>query len=186
MFNYDAILGIIFIKRQKGLLILYFFFYYFWTELTRRDNAVFNKETEYALRGLVYVQVRNMKGFKPGIAEIANEIDAPPFYTGKIMQRLVKQGFLISVKGKGGGFYFDESKPDLPLKTIIQAVEGEKTYSGCGFGLKHCDENHPCPLHEQYAPIRESISNLISGNTIQSLALDYHLGNETLLNRLKR
>jgi len=64
---------------------------------------MFNKETEYALRGLVYVQVQQTKGFKPGIIEIAKEIDAPLFYTGKIMQRLVKMGFLLSTKGKGGG-----------------------------------------------------------------------------------
>jgi len=146
---------------------------------------VFNKETEYALRGLVYVHVQQIKGLKPGIAEIAKEIDAPPFYTGKIMQRLVKQGFLMSMKGKGGGFFFDESKPDLPLKTVIQAVEGEKTYSGCGFGLKHCDENHPCPLHGQYAPIRDAINNLISQNTIQSLAREHRSGEDILLRRLK-
>jgi len=146
---------------------------------------MFNKETEYALRGLVYIQVQNLKGSKPGIAEIAKEIDAPPFYTGKIMQRLVKQGFLVSIKGKGGGFFFDERKPELPLKTVIQAIEGEKTYAGCGFGLKHCDENHPCPLHGQYAPIRDSINNLISGNTVQSLARDYHSGDDTTLSRLK-
>ena len=146
---------------------------------------MFNKETEYALRGLVYVQVQNMKGSKPGIIEISNEIDAPLHYTGKIMQRLVKQGFLFSNKGKGGGFYFDERKPDLPIKTVIQTIEGEKTYAGCGFGLRHCDENNPCPLHSQYAPIRDSINNLISGNTVQSLARDYQNGERTPLTRLK-
>ena len=147
---------------------------------------MFNKETEYALRGLVYVQVQNYKGFKPGIAEIAKEIDAPQFYTGKIMQRLVKQGFLTSVKGKGGGFIFDESKPALQLKVIIQAIEGTKTFAGCGFGLKHCDEEHPCPLHEQYAPIRESISELITINTVQSLARDYNGMDDLLSGSLKR
>ena len=146
---------------------------------------MFNKETEYALRGLVYVQVQNMKGTKPGIIEISNEIDAPLHYTGKIMQRLVKQGFLFSNKGKGGGFYFDERKPDLPIKKVIQAIEGEKTYAGCGFGLKHCDENNPCPLHGQYAPIRDAINNLISENTIQSLARDHQNGDDMLLSRLK-
>jgi Rrf2 family transcriptional regulator, iron-sulfur cluster assembly transcription factor len=146
---------------------------------------MFNKETEYALRGLVYVQVQNIKGFRPGIAEIAKEIDAPPFYTGKIMQRLVKQGFLMSLKGKRGGFSFDERKPDLPLKLVIQAIEGEKTYCGCGFGLKHCDENHPCPLHGQYAPIRDLIEKLVSLNTVQSLAREYHSGKDELLSWLK-
>ncbi len=146
---------------------------------------MFNKETEYALRGLVYVQVQNMKGTKPGIIEIANEIDAPLHYTGKIMQKLVKQGFLRSLKGKGGGFLFDERKPDLPIRNVITAIEGEKTFAGCGFGLKHCDENNPCPLHGQYAPIRDAINNLISENTIQSLAREHQNGDETFLSRLK-
>jgi Rrf2 family protein len=156
------------------------------TGLITKGKAVFNKETEYALRGLVYVQVQNYKGFKPGIAEIAAEIDAPPFYTGKIMQRLVKQGFLSSIKGKGGGFLFDAQKPELSLKIVIQAIEGTKTYAGCGFGLKHCDEEHPCPLHEQFAPIRNSINDLITLNTVQSLARDFHGIDNLILGSLKR
>jgi Rrf2 family protein len=142
---------------------------------------MFNKETEYALRGLVYVRVQQILGHKPGIIEIATEIDAPLFYTGKILQRLVKMGFLLSSKGKGGGFYFDLSKPDLPLKTIVEAIEGGKAYSGCGFGLKQCNDDNPCPLHEQYAPIRASIDKLVTLNTVQSLALNYRNGENILL-----
>jgi len=145
---------------------------------------MFNKETEYALRGLVYVQVQQMKGFKPGIIEIAKEIDAPLFYTGKIMQRLVKMGFLLSTKGKGGGFYFDPAKPDLPLKTVIKAIEGPKAYSGCGFGLKSCSDDQHCSLHDQYAPIREAINTLVSENSVQSLAHDFNNCDDILLKRL--
>ena len=72
---------------------------------------MFNKETEYALRGLVYIQTQNMLGKKPGIVEIAKEIDSPQFYMAKILQRLVRLGFIASTKGKGGGFYFDVEKP---------------------------------------------------------------------------
>ena len=131
---------------------------------------MFNKETEYTIRGLVYIQLQNIKNRRPGTAEIAREIDAPPFYTAKILQRLVRQGFLESVKGKGGGFYFNSHKPDLPLVTLIEATEGDKSFSGCGFGLKNCDSGNPCPLHQKYAPIRKSINNLVSGETVQSLA----------------
>jgi Rrf2 family protein len=131
---------------------------------------MFNKETEYALRGLVYIKLQNLKERRPGTAEIAKEIDAPQFYTAKILQRLVRAGFLESIKGKGGGFFFDPEKPDLQLVRLISATEGDKSYSGCGFGLKHCDENNPCPLHEKYALIRNSIKKLISEETVQSLA----------------
>jgi Rrf2 family protein len=131
---------------------------------------MFNKETEYALRGLVYIQIRNLTGEKPGVAEIAREIDAPPFFTAKILQRLVRQGYVNSLKGKGGGFYFDNSKPELPIKDLIVATEGSNLLSGCGFGLRHCNTGNPCPLHEKYSPIREALNNLVSTETIQSLA----------------
>lgn len=131
---------------------------------------MFNKETEYALRGLVYIKLQNLKGRRPGTAEVSKEIEAPPFYTAKILQRLVRVGFLKSLKGKGGGFFFDADKPDLQLIDLIAAIEGDRSYSGCGFGLKHCDSANPCPLHEKYTSIRESINRLISEETVQSLA----------------
>jgi Rrf2 family protein len=134
---------------------------------------MFNKETEYALRGLVYIQIQNLTGRMPGVAEIAKEIDAPPFFTAKILQRMVRQGFVKSLKGKGGGFYFDINKPDLPIKDFIVATEGGTLFSGCGFGLRNCDITNPCPLHEKYAPIRDSINTLVSTETIQSLATKF-------------
>ena len=131
---------------------------------------MFNKETEYALRGLVYIQSQNTLGKRPGMAEIAEKIGAPPFYAAKILQRLVKQGFVNSLKGKGGGFYFDQNKEALLLIDLITAIEGSNLFYGCGFGLKHCDENNPCPLHAKYAIIREGLLKLVTEETIQRLA----------------
>ena len=131
---------------------------------------MFNKETEYALRGLVYIKLQNLNGRRPGTAEVSKEIDAPRFFTAKILQRLVRFGFLESIKGKGGGFFFDPSKPDLPLIKLINSTEGESSFSGCGIGLKHCNEDNPCPLHEKYSLIRKAINKLVSEETVQSLA----------------
>lgn len=131
---------------------------------------MFNKETEYALRGLVYIKLQNLRNKRPGIAEVAKEIDAPPFYIAKILQRLVRSGFIRSVKGKGGGFFFEKDKPDIALAELISETGSDKAFTGCGFGLKQCDEQNPCPLHEKYAPIRDSINRLVSEETVQSLA----------------
>ena len=144
---------------------------------------MFNKETEYALRWLVYIQIQNLKGRRPGIIEIAQEIDAPQFYIAKILQRLVKLGFIESQKGKGGGFYFDSTKPDIPLRDLIMATEGDKSFRGCAFGLKQCDENNPCPLHEKYAPIRNALNNLITEEGVQSLAQKIPTGENAILKR---
>lgn len=146
---------------------------------------MFNKETEYAIRGLVYIQAQNSLGRKPGVLEIAQEIDAPHFYTAKILQRLVRQGFISSQKGKGGGFYFDSGKEALSLKQLIIATEGDTLFCGCGFGLKTCDENNPCPLHEKFAPIRDALNKLVSEESVQSLATKTNQGKEFVLPRFK-
>lgn len=136
---------------------------------------MFNKETEYALRGLVYIKLQNVYKKRPGTEEIAKEIEAPYYYTAKILQRLVRAGFLESIKGKGGGFYFDSEKPDLTLSKLIISIEGDSSFTGCGFGLRQCSEKNPCPVHEKYAPIREAIKKLVSEETIQSLALKVYM-----------
>ncbi len=131
---------------------------------------MFKKESEYALRSLVYIQIQNQLGRRPGIVEISSEIDTPPPFTAKILQRLVRMGFLESMKGKNGGYFFNPDKPPIPLKKVIVAIEGDKIFTGCGFGLSHCDANNPCPLHDAYGPIREAIDQLLSYETIQDLA----------------
>ncbi len=131
---------------------------------------MFKKETEYALRGLVYIKIQNQNGRSPGISEISTEIETPQHYMAKILQRLVRMGFIQSVKGKNGGYSFNTEKPDLTLKEVIVSIEGDELFEGCGFGLKHCDEKNPCPLHSSYAPIRDAINKLVDDETIQSLA----------------
>lgn len=138
---------------------------------------MFSKEAEYAIRALVYVQAKNREGIKPGVEEISNSIDSPKFFTARILHRLGKLGFIGSQKGRNGGFFFDPEKPDLPLKDIITAIDGDKLFTGCGFGLKQCDENNPCPLHNQYARVRDAINLLTSTQSIQILATNLKVGN---------
>jgi Rrf2 family protein len=140
---------------------------------------MFSKETEYAIRALVYIQTRNMDGIKPGVEEISDRIDSPRFFTARILHRLAKIGFIGSQKGRNGGFFFDPKKPFLTLKEVITTIEGDKLLIGCGFGMKHCNENNPCPMHNQYALIRNALNLLTSTQTIQSLA-----GQQTIKNIL--
>ena len=131
---------------------------------------MFKKETEYALRALVFIWQRNSKGERPGIAEIAKEIIAPAPYIAKILQRLVKNELLFSQRGKGGGFYFDEDQSDLLLQDVIMITEGKKVFTSCGFGLGKCEDSNPCPIHDQYKNIRLSLSKVFKENTIRDIA----------------
>ncbi len=131
---------------------------------------MFKKETEYALRSLIYIQIQNRSNITPGIAEIAAEIGTPKPFTAKVLQRLVRNSFIESVKGKNGGFFFDKNKPELTLKEVIYSIEGDNTYSRCGLGLSTCDDTCQCPIHDSFSEIRDATDSLISKETIQSLA----------------
>lgn len=145
---------------------------------------MFKKETEYALRALVYIQLQNLNERRSGIIEIATEIETPQSFTAKILQRMVKQGFVESLKGINGGFFFNVKKEDLQLKKVIVSIEGDSLFSGCGFGLKQCDENNPCPLHFSYAPIRDAIDKLVTEETIQGLAGKLNSNGKFTLSRI--
>jgi Rrf2 family protein len=131
---------------------------------------MWSKTTEYAIRALVQVAVSNAAGRRPGFREIAEEIDAPVQFTAKILQSLSRGGLVSSVRGRGGGFFFAAGAPELTLAEVIRVLEGEKYFTGCVVGLPHCSEDHPCPLHNEFARIRTDLVSLADRETVQGLA----------------
>jgi len=131
------------------------------------------KTTQYALWGLVYTQMQNSKGNRPGVLEISKKIKAPRFSLAKIFQFLVKRGFLSSAKGINGGFYFEQNQPELTIKELLIATGENNVITECILGIKDCNIDNPCPVHEQWYTIRTSMEQIFSTITIQSLAKSY-------------
>jgi len=128
------------------------------------------KTTEYAIRALVYIFIQNQEGKRPGFKEISKKIDSPEQFTAKVLQNLARAELISSIKGRGGGFFFDQTATPLTIYDVIRVMEGDKFFSKCGFGLKRCDGESPCPLHHDYSSVRESFFKLVKKETIQSLA----------------
>jgi Rrf2 family protein len=138
------------------------------------------KSTEYAIRALVYVQLQNWKKMRPGVAEIAREIEAPTAFTAKILHVLTSRSILESMKGRGGGFFFTDNHSDLSLYKIIMVMEGESLFTKCGFGLKNCNDANPCPLHDRYAALRKELLEMAHSETVISLAQKISQGHAVL------
>jgi Rrf2 family protein len=142
-----------------------------------------SKSTEYAIRALVFVQLRNWEQKRPGVSEIAKEIEAPEAYTAKILQTLTKSKLLESLKGRGGGFFFNDNQSSLTLYDVIHVVEGDTCFHKCGFGLKQCNNDNPCPLHEKYILVRDSFYDIVKAESIKSLS-EKILHGDAVLNRI--
>lgn len=146
---------------------------------------ILSKATEYSIRSLIYIRSKMDLQQHIGFREVAREIGAPEPFTGKILQELVRKGFLHSSKGPGGGFYLLDDDGPLALSTVIEAIEGIGFFERCGLGLKNCSADNPCPIHKKYARIRKQLRDLMATETIWSLAKKIKNG-KTILYSLDR
>ena len=128
---------------------------------------MFSKTCEYAIRALIYIAQKSKDGNRIGIKEIASGIDSPEYFIAKILQDLSRKGFVQSAKGPNGGFFMDGSNLKLSIADIVREIDGDKLFSGCGFGLKECSESHPCPIHNEFKHIRQSIKTMLEESRIQ-------------------
>jgi Rrf2 family protein len=143
---------------------------------------IFSKTCEYAIRAVLFIAQKTEDGGKVGIKEIAKGIDSPESFIAKILQDLSRKGFVLSAKGPTGGFYLDKACLSYSLADIVRAVDGDQLFSGCGLGLRNCSETRPCPIHNEFKAVRESIHAMLQAATVGDF-------NETLvqgLSHLKR
>lgn len=142
-----------------------------------------SKSTEYAIRALVFIRLENWKERRPGVIEIAREIETPPAFTAKILQILTRHRLVQSMKGRGGGFFFSHDREPITLHEVILVMEGDGLFHRCGIGLKNCSNENPCPIHYEYMKVREEMSHIVQNETIYSLASKVASG-EAVINRI--
>ncbi len=131
---------------------------------------MFSKTCEYGIKATVYVANISKEKRRVQLKEIAEEIDSPAAFTAKIMQQLVRNNIINSIKGPTGGFEISEQQmKTTKLNQIVLAIDGDKIYNGCGLGLDKCNDLKPCPLHDKFKVIREDLKNMLTSTTIYEL-----------------
>ena len=138
---------------------------------------MFSKACEYGIKAAIFIAVNSSENRLVSPREISEEIDSPQAFTAKILQALVRNHVVISVRGAQGGFKIDKDKiATTKLSQIVYAIDGDSIYSGCGLGLHTCNENHPCPVHDRFKIVREELKDLLENTTLEQLALDIKSG----------
>jgi len=145
---------------------------------------MFSKACKYAIRSLIYLASKAESPEKIGLKEIATEIDSPVAFTAKIMQILSKQNLVNSTKGPHGGFYINNTMAEIKLIQVVKAIDGTQSINDCGLGLSSCSDEHPCPIHHEFAAIRDALNKLLEEQTIQHLAREMLAGKSVLKHHL--
>ncbi len=145
---------------------------------------IFSRSAEYAIRGLVHLAC-----LEPGKAALARNIAAgtglPEPFLAKLLQDLVRDGYLKSNKGPRGGFRLAVAAARIPLFKIVEAIDGPGKYQRCIAGQAECHERVACSMHDSWMPLRARIVEYLQETTIADLAAS--LGeNRRLLVRVQR
>lgn len=129
-----------------------------------------SKSCKYAIRATIFLASKVDGDVKFSAKEIADKIEAPQAFTGKILQPLKKHGIISSLKGPYGGFYCEKHQLNLSVIDIVQAIDGLSVFEECVLGLNECTKEHPCPMHHQYVDARDAMLKSFEETTIASLA----------------
>ena len=152
--------------------------------ITKLLFLMFSKSCNYAIKAAIFIAKHSLEENKVGFVDIAKEIDSPQAFTAKILQILVKSGIIDSVKGVNGGFYIPKKNiATTYLVAIVDAIDGDAVFHGCGLGLSQCSETHPCPVHDKFKSIRDELARMLETTNLEELALGIKSG-ETFLKSL--
>lgn len=138
---------------------------------------MFSKACEYGIRASIYIAEQSQLNRKVSLIEVSDAIESPAPYTSKILQLLSRNKIIKSDKGPTGGFSIDKQELDeIKLSTIVEAIDGNDIYMGCGLGLNKCNEKKPCSVHNQFKAIRNELKKMLENTTVKSLAEDHEKG----------
>lgn len=99
----------------------------------------FSEAANIGLHGMIILA----KSEKPQNAiQLSETLGKSKHHIGKVLQRLVKDGFLTSYRGPTGGFAIRSNPEDVTLLDIYEAIEGKVEVKNCP---RH---NHICPINK--------------------------------------
>ena len=114
------------------------------------------------------------------VKNIANPINVPQAYIGKLLQELAKQKLISSTSGPKGGFFLTEIDRNRSVMDIVAVIEGERNLNACLLSLESCNAKNPCPVHHLVNPSRSVLMKNLKLKTINELALDVKSGKSVL------
>jgi Rrf2 family protein len=124
-----------------------------------------SRTAEYALRTTACLS-RLAVDRRVRAKDLAPLAGVPLPYLSKILRRLTSAGLLTSQKGHHGGFALAREPEKIRFVDVLRAVDFEPTADHCLFGWENCDAKNPCPLHPEWADLKETIEEWARTRTL--------------------
>jgi len=143
---------------------------------------MFSKSCEYGIKAMLYVASQSLQSRRVKVGEIAGNSGSPEAFTAKLLGTMKRKKLINSQTGPVGGFYLErEQMKAIKLSQIVSAIDGDSVYNGCGLGLEQCDKSNPCPLHHQFAHIRNELKTMLENTSLFDIAEKIAAGEVSLI-----
>ena len=129
------------------------------------------KTTEYALSVLAFMATRNQKMYAAEL--LHQELKIPRQYLRRLLTDLSKKGFIISTRGRSGGFVFARDMSTINIAQVIDAMEGADAMNTCLLGFTACIVGHPCVMHDLWTESRSKMIETLTKTTLADLNEKY-------------
>ncbi len=128
-----------------------------------------SEKTNVILHALGYIASYSEKSKPISVQKIASYIKVPRPYLAKVLQPLVKDGFLISTKGAKGGFLLNEKLLDYSLFDIFTLLGEDLTDKFCLMDKPIC-KKESCIFTELNEKIRAEIESALKSKTLKDFS----------------
>lgn len=143
---------------------------------------MFSKACEYGIKATIHISHQSRLGKRVSLKEVASAIDSPVAFTAKILQSLASNNIIKSSQGINGGYSISkERQTQLSLHDIVIAIDGDKIINNCALGLKECNNESPCPLHNKFKKVKDELLDMMLSTTILKLGDSVEKGQTVLV-----
>jgi Rrf2 family protein len=100
---------------------------------------------------------------------IAKELEVSESYLAKVLQPIVKAGYLNSSRGAKGGYSLKKKPEKIMLMDLLVLLEGKFPESICLFDRPRCAIDS-CPFRRLSEIVKETVKKELEGYTIADVA----------------
>lgn len=127
------------------------------------------KKTDYGLISLKHLAIHG-RDKAASAKEMAETYRIPVPILAKVLQKLVREGFLASEQGTNGGYRLARDPSEITALAVIRAIDGPIILTTCFTPQGECELSGKCTVRAPLRKLHEGILALLAGITLTDLA----------------
>ena len=122
--------------------------------------------TDYALRTLIYL---GAKGGPSTIQAIAGSFDVSKAHLMKVVNKLGRQGYIHTIRGKGGGIELGRPPEQIRIGAVVRETEEDLAVMGCLAETGFCRIEQCCALRQALQEATRAFLQILDNYTLADL-----------------